>query len=120
MEPTSLAVIVERALRVIDQSPHPINFFHAPVPKSALDKLDEYLAPLKELFPKLKEQDTDLYLGVVHYDDIAATRKMIAAACQVLGDFPFGVATECGWGRTPPEQIDNIMKISAEVSKPML
>ena len=118
-EPTSLTAIVERGIRVMDKSPHPINFFHCPVPKSAVEKLDEYLAPLKVFLPKLKEHGTDLYLGVVHFDDIAATKQMIEAAGQVLGDFEFGVSTECGWGRTPPEQIQNIMKISTEVSKPV-
>ena len=104
----------------MERSPHPINFFHCPVPKSALNKLDEYLAPLKDLLPKLKEHGTELYLGVVHFDDVAATKQMIEAAGRVLGGFEFGVSTECGWGRTPPEQIQNIMKISTEVSEPVM
>lgn len=119
MEPKSLAVVTERGLRIFEKSPHPINFFHCPVPKSAVDNLDAYLEPLKELVPKFKEHNTDLYLGVVHYDDRATTQKMIEAAQRVLGDFPFGVATECGWGRTPSEQVDDIMKISTEVSEPL-
>ncbi|CAJ2509919.1 Uu.00g058190.m01.CDS01 [Anthostomella pinea] len=120
MEPKSLAVVTERGLRVFEKSPRSINFFHCPVPKSAGDHLEAYLEPLKELLPKFKEHGTDLYLGVVHYDDSAATQKMIKAAQKVLRDFPFGVGTECGWGRTPPEQVEGIMKISTEVSEPVL
>jgi hypothetical protein len=120
MEPKSLAVITERGLRVFEKTPHPINFFHVPVPKSAIDNLDAYLEPIKELLPKFKEHNTDLYLGVVHYDDRAATTKMVEAAKRVLGHFPFGIATECGMGRTPPEEIEDILKISTEFSEPIL
>jgi hypothetical protein len=120
LEPKSLAIVVERGLRIFEKSPHKINFFHAPVAKSAIDNLDAYFAPLKEMVPKFKEHGTDLYLGVVHYEDMAMTKKMIEAATKALGDFPFGVATECGWGRTPPEQIENIMEISTAVSQPVL
>jgi hypothetical protein len=119
-EPKSLASITDRGLRIFEKTPHPINFFHVPVPKSTLENLETYLEPLKELIPKFKEHDTDLYLGVVHYDDRTATKKMIEAAQKVLGDQPFGIATECGMGRTPPEQITDILKISTEFSEPVL
>ncbi|KAK4560724.1 hypothetical protein LTR86_005303 [Recurvomyces mirabilis] len=118
-EPESLEQLAERSLRIFDKTPHKINFFHAPVPLSALDKLDSYLEPLKQLVPKFKEHNTDLYLGVVHFDNAAATEKMIAAATKVLGDYPFGVGTECGWGRTPPEQIKDIMKLTTASCGPI-
>lgn len=117
MEPTSLAAITERGLQLFQHASRPINFFHVPVPKSALDKLETYFEPLKELIPKFKEHNTDLYLGVVHYDDRAATDKMLEAAKKVI-DYPFGVATECGWGRTPSDQINDIMKTATEISEP--
>lgn len=119
IEPESLALVAERGLKIFGKTPRPINFFHVPVPKSALDKLDTYFEPLKQLVPKFKEHGTDLYLGVIHYDDRPATQKMIEAAKSVLGDYPFGVATECGWGRTPPEQIEDIMKLTTEVCEPV-
>ena len=118
-EPESLAVITERGLALFDQSPHPINFFHLPVPKSAMDRLDEYYEPLKQLFPKFEEHGTELYLGVVHENDMDGTRKRIDAAKKAFGDFEFGVATECGWGRTPPEDIGSIMEITSEVCEPV-
>ena len=120
LEPSSLAVIVERSLRVYEQSPRKIDFFHCPVPKSAIENLDNYLAPLAELIPKFREHGTELYLGVVHENNAGMTKKMIDAAGKVLGDFPFGVATECGWGRTEAMEIEDIMRISTEVSEPVL
>ncbi|KAK5117552.1 hypothetical protein LTR62_004974 [Meristemomyces frigidus] len=117
-EPTSLGPIVERTLRLLEASPHKINFMHAPVAISALDNLDTYFEPLRKLVPALKQHGTELYLGVVHFGNRAATEKMIKAAQKVLGDFPFGIATECGWGRTPPEQIAEIMKMTTEFCVP--
>lgn len=121
LEPKSLRAVVDRALRVFDKSSHNINFFHCPVAKSAIDNLEEYFAPLRELVPMLKEHGTDLYLGLIHYDDMAATRKMMEAAQKVLdGKYEFGVATECGWGRTSPDEIEDIMKMSRDVSQPVV
>ena len=119
-EPESLANVTERGLGVFEKSPHPVNFFHLPVPKSAMDRLDSYYEPLKMLIPKFKEHGTELYLGVVHENDMEGTEKRIQAAKKVFGDFDFGVGTECGWGRTPPEDIDSIMEISTKVSEPVL
>ncbi|EMC93658.1 hypothetical protein BAUCODRAFT_37360 [Baudoinia panamericana UAMH 10762] len=118
IEPISLASVTERGLRIFEKTPHNIDGFHVPVPKSAMDNLEKYLEPLKQLIPKFKEHNTDLYLGVIHYNDRAATDKMIAAAKNVL-DYPFGVATECGMGRTPPEEIKDILQLSCEVSEPV-
>ncbi|KAK5681279.1 hypothetical protein LTS10_007041 [Elasticomyces elasticus] len=118
LEPKSLAIITERGLALFDKTPHTINFFHCPVPKSAADNLEAYLEPLKQLIPKFKEHNTDLYLGVIHYDDKSMTKKMIETAKKVL-DYPFGVGTECGMGRTPPEQVEGLLKLSTEVSGPV-
>jgi hypothetical protein len=58
-EPPSLEVVVERGIRLFEATPHPIAFFHCPVPKSATaqygtaDNLDAYLEPLNNLIPYL-------------------------------------------------------------------
>ncbi|WPG98751.1 Hypothetical protein R9X50_00154500 [Acrodontium crateriforme] len=117
-EPTSLAAVVERGLRIIEKTSHPLNFFHCPVPKSALSTLPAYLEPLKTIAPKLKEHNTELYLGLIHADDAEATRKMMDAANHVVDEY--GVATECGWGRTPLDQLESIMAISTGVSEPSI
>lgn len=119
-EPESLSVITERGLAIFNQSPRKINYFHVPVPISAMDKLDSYFAPLTELFPKFKEHNTELYLGLVHYNDLEGTQNRIEAAKKAFGNFEFGVATECGWGRTPQEELASIMAISSSVSEPVV
>ena len=119
MEPKDLAVVTERGLALLEGSSHPINYFHAPVPVSAMDKLDAYYEPLKQLLPKFREHGTELYLGVVQ-PERDGTVKRIEAARKAFGDLPFGVATECGWGRTPSEDIEKIMKISTELSEAVL
>jgi hypothetical protein len=117
-EPTSLQVVVDRGLALFERSSHPIRFFHAPVPVSAMGFLDEYLAPLKQILPKFEEHGTELYLGVVQYADPEGTKKRIEAASKVVKEF--GVATECGWGRTPVEQIEGIMRLTKEVCVPVV
>ena len=119
-EPESLHNITERAQAILVQSPRPINWLHLPVPLSAMEKLDSYYAPFKSILPKLNEHGTEVYLGLVHYNDLEGTKKRVEAAKKALGDLDFGVATECGWGRTPPEEIENIMEISREVAEPVL
>ncbi|KAF7186851.1 hypothetical protein HII31_11811 [Pseudocercospora fuligena] len=117
-EPTSMKAVVERGSLLFDRSSHPIKFFHAPVPVSVMDNLDFYLEPLKDLVPKLEQYNAELYLGVVQYDDLEGTKKRIEAASKVVPRF--GIATECGWGRTPADQIEDIMSISSELSKPLV
>lgn len=85
-----------------------------------MDKLDAYFAPLTALIPKFVEHGTELYLGLVHSDDLEGTKTRIEAARKAFGDFEFGVATECGWGRTPNEEIESIMTISTCVSESVL
>lgn len=119
-EPESLQVITERGLAIFNQSVRAINYFHAPVPLSVMDKLDAYFAPLTQLIPKFKEHGTELYLGLVHYHDLEGTQTRIDAAKKAFGDFEFGVATECGWGRTPEAEIESILAISRSVSEPVV
>ncbi len=48
-----------------------------------------------------------LYLGLIHYADTAGDRARIAAAQKVVRRF--GVATECGWGRTDPARVPALL-----------
>lgn len=59
----------------------------------------------------------ELYLGLVHADDMQGTLERMGAARKVISK-DFGVATECGLGRTPVESIDNILEISAAALRP--
>ena len=61
--------------------------------------------------------ETELYLGLVHATDGAeGTRRRIATAQRVVAEF--GVATECGMGRRPPETIPALLRTHAEVAGP--
>lgn len=117
-EPTSLRAVTDRAVALFEKTPHKISYFHCPVPLSAMPTLSDFLAPLSDLYKLLQAHGCDLFLGLVHFNDLDGTKTRIEAAKKLAPRF--GVATECGWGRTPADQLDNIMKISSEVSAPVL
>ena len=72
---------------------------HIPV----LDRSDDaFFAPLKELKP----QGSRVYLGAIH--NMATLRERLAAARNFLPDF--GLAAYCGFGRTPPEQLPQLLE----------
>jgi hypothetical protein len=107
VEPTDMADMVELANRLTQGIARPIDLIHMPVPRDRSD--DGYFAPLRAL--KLKP-DTELSLGLVHYTDgIEGTRKRMATAQNYVKDF--SVATECGFGRRPPETIPELLRIHA-------
>ncbi|KAI1155936.1 hypothetical protein F4825DRAFT_405367 [Nemania diffusa] len=111
---TSLLVELANALLAHETISSRTEWIHLPVPKGRTDS--DYFSPLKDL--KLDGTGSKrpyLYLGVVHANDEAGTSKRIEAA-QTSILFPFGVATECGLGRTPPEEIDSILEICRKVT----
>lgn len=119
MEPRSLAGVTERGLALFEKSPHPIQFWHVPVPLSAMDNLDEYYEPTRDLLSRFKKHGTEVYLGVVQPDDQEGIQKRIDAARKILPGLEFGIATECGLGRTPKDEIDGIMRLSVQLSAPI-
>ena len=112
-EPEDTSILVEVANALCDRIQRPVNWVHLPVPRDRSD--DAYFAPLKNL--KLKPE-TELYLGLVHYTDgRAGTQNRVDAAHRAVGSF--GVATECGMGRRPPETIDGLLRILADMADPV-
>ncbi len=113
VQPTDAANLVEMANAVSSAVTRPIEWIHLPVPR---DRADEaYFAPLGRL---QLHPETELYLGLVHATDgVEGTRQRIAAAQQVAADF--GVATECGFGRRPPETIPGLMQLHTDVAAPV-
>jgi hypothetical protein len=86
-----------------------IQFFHLPVPKPRTD--DGYFAPLEGL--RLGPR-TELYLGLVHYDDDAGNAARLAAARRhVRVD---GIATECGMARGDPARLPALLAAHATVA----
>jgi methionine synthase II (cobalamin-independent) len=114
IQPSDTGKLVDIARSVKAATKREISWIHMPVPKDRTD--DAYFAPLKDF----ELGNTTLYLGLVHYDDLEGTKVRIAAAERALGGRGFGVATECGLGRTPPDQLDNILEIMAEVTEPVM
>jgi hypothetical protein len=55
------------------------------------------------------------YLGLVHRTDgFDGARRRLAAAKKVVTDF--GIATECGFGRRPPETVPELIELNREVA----
>ncbi|MCJ1460656.1 hypothetical protein MMC28_011038 [Mycoblastus sanguinarius] len=113
IEPVDTGLLVELANGIIATlgDNHPIEWIHMPVPKTRTDAA--YFEPLTEL----KLPRGLLYLGLIHSNDEVGTRKRIGTASSVYRH-PFGVATECGMGRTPKEELDSILQISKAVTVP--
>jgi hypothetical protein len=110
VEPEDLMTSVKFANAISSGSLRDINWMHMAVPRSRSD--DAYFEPLEDL--KLRPE-TELYLGLVHLTDgVDGARKRIAAAEKYLSDF--GIATECGFGRRPPETIPDLLKVHADIS----
>ncbi len=87
-----------------------IQFFHLPVPKPRTD--EPFFAPLAGL--KL-HPETELYLGLVHRDDMQGNAARLAAARRhVRVD---GVATECGMARGDPERFPGLLAAHARTAE---
>jgi hypothetical protein len=110
VEPKDTKLMVEFTNRLVAAIKHPIAWVHMPVPRDREDVA--YFAPLKGL--KL-DRGTELYLGLVHRTDgLAGARRRLAAAKQVVTDF--GIATECGFGRRPPDTVSDLIELHREVA----
>lgn len=105
VEPKDLALCVEITNTLTQKVRRPIEWVHMPVPRERND--EAYFAPLKDL--KVGPQ-TEIFIGLVHYTDGAeGTRKRIETAKRFLPNF--GIATECGFGRRPPETVRELLAI---------
>lgn len=116
VEPKDTGVMVELANALVKSVKRDITWFHMPVPKDRKDL--EYFKALEGLELKSGSGAIELYLGLVHVGDEEGTWERIAAAQKVVQEF--GVATECGMGRTPVEDFASIMEILREVSAPVV
>ena len=101
--PKDTAILVEVANGLVSQLQRQLDFLHMPVPRDRVD--DAYYAPLAGL--QLPAQ-TELYLGLIHHQDHNGDKQRIAAAQKVVPSF--GIASECGWGRTDPERVPSLIE----------
>lgn len=96
VEPRDTGNLVRFANLVGERASRSLNWLHLPVPIERDDA--PYFAALEDL--RIPEA-TELYLGLVHREDgVEGAARRIAAAQQHVTR-PFGVATECGFGRAP-------------------
>ena len=110
VEPKDTAVLVEIGNAILKGATRSVDWIHLPVPKSRVDAA--YFAPLKQL----ELGDTELYLGLLHPDDELVTRERIKAAGVFVATF--GLATECGLGRSSQAELDSILRIAKRVTGP--
>jgi len=111
-QPTDAGNLVMVANGIAERVRRDIAFLQMPVPIDRDD--DAYFAPLVGL--KLHEE-TKLYLGVLHHQDLreGAERRIAAASRHVRG---FGVACECGMQNKPRESIEPLLELHRDVEVP--
>ena len=110
-DPRDMSNMVKLFNAVSVSAKRPLNWIHLPVPKDRSD--DAFFTPLTSL--RLPEE-TQLYIGLIHISDglEGAARRVATAQRYVKG---FGVATECGFGRRPPETMPELLKLHKAVSE---
>jgi hypothetical protein len=101
--PRDMAVMVGMANGLRQALRRRIDFLHMPVPRDRADA--GYFRPLAGL---RSFEDSDLYLGLIHYDDRAGDLARIGAARAFAERF--GVSAECGWGRTDPQRLPGLLE----------
>jgi hypothetical protein len=110
LQPRDLGVCVDISNSAAELIGRRLDWVHMPVPIERDD--DDYFSPLSRL--KLKPE-TELYLGLIHKEDgIEGAKRRIEKAAAFVEDF--GVATECGMGREPREQIPSMLDLHHEAA----
>ncbi|SFP83905.1 hypothetical protein [Amycolatopsis rubida] len=112
LEPADTGLLVEVANAVFASMRRPVTWLHLPVPINRND--DAYFAPLREL---RLDAETQLFLGLVHHaDGLAGARRRARTAARHVS--PFGVATECGLGRVPRDEVLDLLRLHRELRLP--
>lgn len=110
-EPADTGRMVDVYHRLATAIHRPITWLHMPVPRGRDD--DPYFSPLRNL--RLK-YGTELYLGLIHLTDgIEGAKRRVAAAERAVSNF--GIATECGFGRRPPDTIPELLRLHRAVAQ---
>jgi hypothetical protein len=101
--PRDLGILAEMARGIRRSLRRRLDFLHLPVPKDRIDA--EYFRPLERLDGY---ETTALYLGLIHHEDHDGDLARIATARRFVP--AFGVASECGWGRTDPQRVPALLE----------
>jgi len=108
--PKDMGIMVEMTNAIVARVKRPVQFFHMPVVKARTD--DAYFAPLKNL--KLGP-GTELYLGLIHYNDASGDAARLAAARRHAR--VDGMGTECGMARGDPARLPALLAAHAKVAE---
>ena len=100
--PKDMGILVEMSNGLVSRMQRRLDFLHLPVPKDRTDR--DYFVPLEGL--QLPE-NASLILGLIHHDDTEGDVARISAAREFQPTF--GVASECGWGRTDPTRVPGLL-----------
>jgi len=112
LEPPSMSAMVKLTNGMLPHMQRTVTWVHMPVPIERDD--DDYYAALADL--QLPEE-TELYLGLLHLEDgLDGARRRIATATKFVDNF--GVATECGLGRLPRDEVRPTLELHRTVTVP--
>ena len=100
--PKDMGILVEIANGIASTLSRRLDFMHVPVPKDRTDRA--YFEPLRDLS---LPDSAELILGLIHFDDTEGDAARIGAAREFAP--VFGVASECGWGRTDPQRVPGLL-----------
>ena len=110
VEPENARILTALANGIAGVTGRRLDWIHIPVPKERHDAA--FFQPLKRL---RLPPETRLYLGLVHMTDAQeGARRRIAAAREAVREF--GIATECGFGRRPPETVVPLLELHERVA----
>ena len=110
IEPIDMRDMVELASQLSAAIARPIQLFHMPVPRDRDD--DRYFEPLAGL---TMQPQSRVSLGLIHMTDgKPGAERRLTVAQRYLADFL--IATECGFGRRPPESIPALLQLHAELA----
>ena len=107
--PKDMGILVEIANGLTSRLARRLDFLHLPVPKDRTDAA--YFEPLRSLNVP---ESAEVMLGLVHFDDAEGDAARMATADDYLKTF--GVATECGWGRTDPARVTGLLESHARAA----
>lgn len=102
VRPKDMSILVELVNGIDEIVDRKVDFIHIPVPQGRAEP--EFYKPLRSLNVS---PDTRIFLGLVFQGDPDGDQLRISVAKEYLADF--GVATECGWGRTDPDNVAGLL-----------
>jgi hypothetical protein len=107
--PEDLGLCVRLSNEAVATSGRRVDAVHMPVPRHPEES---YFAPLRDL----DIGDTTAYLGLIHdTDGLDGFRRRSAMAQRYLPRF--GVASVCGYGRRPAEEMPRVLEVHLQVAE---